>query len=423
MEKRFNFTHVRLVNLAFASDPQHPSRDRSWVYDAKQPGLCLCVTSAGTKVFYVLKKIDGRTERIRIDAFPSVGVDAARDAARSLLGDIAKGINPNEKRRAARGEMTLAELLNHYIDTHASAHKKDHGADDREQFERYFGKPDDQRMPEDAPAPFPGWRTKRVNTIKFDDVQNLHVKIGEKHGRYSANRMLALLSSIFNNARLANPTEGVKRFKEEQRERFMDADEMIRFRAALDADDDKTMADFFRVLLFTMQRRSNVQAMAWSDVNFGQRAWSVAGEKTKNGDPLVVSLTDEAMEILRRRWNERAEGDTYVFQSYGSTGHLMEPKAAWKRITDRAGITNLRIHDLRHTGASWMAIGGSSLLVIGKALGHRSQQATARYAHVNRTAAATAMQTATAAMMNVVAQQDQQTKRPSGTGKRKKKSA
>jgi integrase len=157
-------------------------------------------------------------------------------------------------------------------------------------------------------------------------------------------------------------------------------------------------ADYFRLLLFTMQRRSNVAAMAWADVHFGRRQWTIAGEKTKNGDPLTVSLSDEAMEVLQRRWAQRDTDGLFVFPSRGASGHVEEPKGPWARVCQRAKITNLRIHDLRHTGASWMAIGGSSLPIIGKALGHKSMQSTARYSHVNKSAAAQAMQSATSAM-------------------------
>ena len=192
--------------------------------------------------------------------------------------------------------------------------------------------------------------------------------MGEKNGHYAANRMLALLSSMFNNAKIIpNPSKGIKKFREEQRERFMDADELVRFKAALDADADEQMADYFRLLLFTMARRSNVAAMAWANVNFSKREWAVAGEKTKNGDPLIVSLAVEAMDVLKRRWKNRTQDQLYVFPGHGVSGHLEEPKGAWARILDCAKITNLRIHDLRHTGASWMAIGGCSLPIIGKA--------------------------------------------------------
>jgi integrase len=397
MSERISFTRRRLDD---AKCPE--GKDRGWLYDTEEPGLCLLVTAAGAKSFYLYRKIDGRPERIRLGTYPDLSIDDARDAARIKKGDIAKGINPAQEKRAARGAMTLAELLTHFLDTFAKSHKK-RWADDVAMFNRYFGKPESDRTPKDKPASFPAWRNRTVNTITQHDVKVLHTKVGEKHGKYAANRLLALLSAMFNNAGLANPTKGVKKFREQQRERFMDADEFPRFHKALDDEPDQDMADYFRLLLYTMQRRSNVAAMRWADVNFGKREWSLPGQTTKNGDPLTVSLTDEAMGILQRRWNGRRDGAVFVFASFGASGHLTEPKGAWKRILGRANITDFRIHDLRHTGASWMAINNTSLPIIGKALGHKSQQSTARYAHVNRSAAAQAAQTATAMMAGFAA--------------------
>lgn len=416
MSQRFNFTRARLERLTCSPKPDG-GHARIYAYDDDEPGLCLCVTSSGAKVFYLYRKIDGRPERIRLGSFPDISIDEARDGARVRKGKIALGINPADERRAARGAMMLGELFDHYLDSHAKHHKKTWEGDQK-QFDRYFGKPAERQQPDDEPVPFPGWRVRRVDKITTDDVKTLHTRIGSQHGKYSANRMLALLSCLFNNAGLPNPTKGVKRFREQPRERFMDADELQRFWKALDDDEDKMFADFFRLCLYTLTRRANVQAMAWRDVNFGRREWTVAGETTKNGDPLVVSLTDQAMAVLQRRWTERTEGDAYVFPSHGASGHITEPKFAWKRIIARAKITNLRIHDLRHTGASWMAIGNASLSIIGKALGHKSHQSTARYAHVNRSAAATALQSATNAMAQLAPAAPVQ-----GKGKRKVKSA
>ncbi len=394
---KVDFTIPRLTAMKCPT-----GKGRTWMYDGKVPGLCLMVTEGGSKSFYFYKKIGGRFVRERLGGFPELHLDDARKSVTQRMGDAARGVDLAERRRAQRAALTLVELFNHYLESHAKAHKKRWG-DDVKQFERYFGKAPEDRKPDDKPVPFPGWRNRSVNTIDTEAVKSLHVKIGEKHGKYAANRVLALLSSMFSNAGLPSVTKSVQKFKEEQRERFLDAEELARFCKALDDEPDTMMADYFRVLLFTMARRANVAAMRWADVNFIRREWTVPGEKTKNGDPLIVSLSDEAMAVLLPRWSDRAENAEYVFPSYGTQGHLVEPKAAWARVLERAAIENFRIHDLRHTGASWMAIGGSSLPIIGKALGHKSQQSTARYAHVNRTAAAAALQSATSAMAAMMA--------------------
>ena len=95
---------------------------------------------------------------------------------------------------------------------------------------------------------------------------------------------------------------------------------------------------------------------------------------------MTVVLCPEAVAILERR--RQAIVNPYVFPGRGKTGHLMEPKLAWERLLARAGIADLRIHDLRRTLGSWQAAAGSSLQVIGKSLGHARPETTAIYARL-----------------------------------------
>ena len=89
----------------------------------------------------------------------------------------------------------------------------------------------------------------------------------------------------------------------------------------------------------------------------------------------------------------------YVFPGPGATGHLVEPRKAWKRILDRAEIEDLRIHDLRRSLGSWQAATGANLSVIGKTLNHKNVTTTAIYARLNLDPVREAMQKATTAML------------------------
>ncbi|HEY7087253.1 MAG TPA: tyrosine-type recombinase/integrase [Tepidisphaeraceae bacterium] len=386
MAEKITFTEARL------SKAECPAgKDRVYLWDAKQPSFCLMITASGAKSFYVYRRVNGRPERVRLGGFPDLTVDDARDLACETIGKIAGGDNPAEQRRQARGEITLGELFNRWRDEYAKVHKRT-WADDESQFERYA-------------TPL---KDRRLSSIHRRDVQQLHTEVGKSNGEYAANRLLALLSVLFNYAVTAfdyeggNPAKGVKRFSEQSRERFLDADEMSRFLPALDKHPDQQLADFFRVLLFTGARRSNVQAMAWADVNFGRRVWTIPAEQSKNNKALTVYLSDPAIEALQRRWQERIEDSPYVFPSRGETGHLTEPKAAWKVILAKAKITDFRVHDLRRTHGSWLASGGASLPIIGKALGHKSQQATAVYSRLDLNPVKTVVETATAAMLGTM---------------------
>jgi integrase len=122
--------------------------------------------------------------------------------------------------------------------------------------------------------------------------------------------------------------------------------------------------------------------MKWEDIDFSIKEWRIPD--TKNGEPVRIPLIEEALEILGDRSWIKGPSMPWVFPSNDSkSGHLEHPRAAWKRILDRAGLKNLRIHDLRRTLGSYQAIAGASLTIIGKSLGHKSPQSTAIYARLS----------------------------------------
>lgn len=392
--RKFAFTVALLNSL------KSPAAGRTWVYDTKAPGLAFMVTDKGARAFYLYRRVQGRPERIRIGGFPDLSIEQARKLAAKLNADIAQGQDPQAERRRAREEWTLEVLFQHYLDTHAKLHKKT-WEDDQAQFDRYLD----------------GWKNRRINAIREEDVRSLHTKIGKDHGQYAANRVLALLSTVFNHAKLANPGAGVRKFREKSRDRFLQPDELPRFFAALDQEANETVKDFIYMALWTGARRSNVQAMRWDELNLDQGTWRIP--ETKNTDPLLTHLPAPAVEILKRRNKEQREAEAlavkekkrkpdappcpWVFPArHGKSGHLTEPKAAWAAILKRAKIENLRIHDLRRTMGSWQAAIGSSLPVIGKSLGHRTAAATQIYARLQLDPVRQSVNAATEAMLNTV---------------------
>lgn len=184
---------------------------RRWVYDAKVAGLAVCITETGAKSFYLYKKIDGKPERHHLGKFPDLTVDAARDKANKLLATIAEGNNPAEAKRKLRGELTLGQLWKLFLEFHAPRKKASSVAEDGRLWSRYLA----------------AWDGRKLSTVTTGDVRKLHATIGEKHGKYAANRALALLSTMFNLAKnhgelkTGNPCEGVKKFTEISRDRFL----------------------------------------------------------------------------------------------------------------------------------------------------------------------------------------------------------
>ncbi|MGB2938511.1 MAG: tyrosine-type recombinase/integrase [Phycisphaerae bacterium] len=375
--KRMNFTKASIAALPA------PVSGRTYAYDLKAPGLGVYVTPAGCKTFFRGGRINGRCERIKIGRFPGISVEQARTEAQKLTGQVAQGLNPQDRKRAAREEMTFCNLFALYMETHAKVHKKS-WKQDQGQYDRYL-------------KPLAG---RKVSAITQADLERLHVRIGREHGHYSANRALALVRAVF--ARyaktLTNPAKGIEWFPEDSRDRFLQPDELPAFFKALATEPVSAWRDFFWLLLLTGARRSNVQAMRWADLDLDRGEWRIPGEESKNGEPLPTVLSDLAVETLRRRQEENGTGE-YVFPSTNKTGHVTEPKRAWKVLLDRAGLEGVRMHDLRRTLASWQARGGVSLGIIGRTLGHKSLAATQIYARLDLAPVRDAVEDATHAML------------------------
>jgi integrase len=318
--------------------------------------------------------------------FKLAGGDVAIEQARRLAAEVeaqrAHGINPLDERKQARREMTFTQLFQWYLENHARQNKRT-WKEDQQKFNLHLQ----------------GLANRKVSTITRQDVAAVHRKIGETSPG-SANRTLALISSVFGRAAalgvdVQNPAKGVQRFPEHQRERFLLPDEMERFMAAVDAEPEP-WPDFFHICLFTGARRNNVLTMRWTEIDLNARVWRIPGEKFKNGQPQTVHLPAPAVEILTSRQNDKAD---WVFPSDGKLGHIRSPRQAWERITERAGLSGLWIHDLRRSLGSWMAGSGSNQSVIGKTLGHLSPSITARYTRVTLDPVRVGVDTAVAAML------------------------
>jgi len=167
---------------------------------------------------------------------------------------------------------------------------------------------------------------------------------------------------MFNTTDLINPAQKIKQFKEEPRDRFLQPEELQRFFEAVADEKNDSIRDYILISLLTGARRSNILAMQWNELSFERAELRIPD--TKSGTPHVVPLIKTVVEILMNR--QESKTSQFVFPSTGKTGHLVEPKKGWIRIKERAGITDLRLHDLRRSLGSWQAITGASLPMIGK---------------------------------------------------------
>ncbi len=138
-------------------------------------------------------------------------------------------------------------------------------------------------------------------------------------------------------------------------------------------------------------------AMRWDEIDFVTCLWRIP--RTKSGNPVVVPLVPEAVSVLQQR-RTAANGSPWVFASNRSkSGHITEVKAAWGRIRDAAKLVDCRPHDLRRSLASYMAINGTGLPVIGAMLGHSQPSTTAIYARLSTDPVRLAAESAATAML------------------------
>ena len=376
-----------------------PIREKRYnIFDSGTRGLGLAIYPSGQKTFFHLKKVQGWPRRTTLGVFPDMSIESARGKAaeiNSKLSDWSRNDfeGPDPLRRP-KGALTLEQLLTDYCERGLAKSKRckdptNTAKDAKWMFHKYLT----------------SWRIHKLSQIRRSEVIALHLRLNEESGPYTANRVLQLLRAMFNwaihpDSELwsgLNPASKIALFAEKERDRFLDGKELARlFTALRDKATSPDLRDYVNLSLWTGARKSDVLSMRWSDVTLDDNRWDVPD--SKSGE-YAVPLTPEAIGILKKRQKARADDNPWIFPSFGKEGHIVDLKGAWARLLKRAKITNLRQHDLRRTLGSWQATQGSSLLIIGKSLGHKSLDATEVYSQLDLAPVRSSMATATKAML------------------------
>ena len=362
--KKINFT-IKAIEALEAEEKRYR------IGSKKINSLIITVMPTGTKTFSIYKKINGKTENIKIARFKELSLEQVHNEANRLLSEIALGSNPQDIKRKQRSEIIFKHFFDAYMKEHAIPNKKTY-ANDQKMYNLYLN----SRL-----------TNKKLSKITRNDIQSLHNKITIDNGRTIANRVLSLISCVFSKAaeweyfQGENPAKYIKNNKLKSRDRFLQEDELPAFLKALKAEPNKDIADYIYLSLFTGARKTNILSMLWKDVHLSRAEWEIY--ETKNNEPQTIPLVEEALTILRRR-KQHNTNSKFVFPSNSKSGYLQDPKRGWKRILKQAEIKDLRLHDLRRTFGSYQAMTGASLLVIGKSLGHKSSISTQVYARMNK---------------------------------------
>jgi integrase len=337
-------------------------KGRDWT-----PGFGVRITSTGHRSFVLnYRNQSGRARRLTIGGFPHWSVVAARAEAKKCKMLVDQGRDPQGEKETKRDAPTVNDLADRFEAEHLP--KK-----------RALTQRDYRALLANEIRPALG--NMQVAEVQFSDIDRLHRRISAR-APYVANRTVALCSRMFNLAirwqwRADNPCRGIERNQENKRRRYLSGEELARLVFAMAEHPDRQAMDIFRLLLLTGARRNEVQASRWDQFDLAAGLWTKPGATTKQKTEHRVPLSAPAKALIA---GLEREGD-YLFP--GRTGpHRVEIKSAWAGLCRMAGISGLRIHDLRHSFASNLASAGVGLHTIGALIGHTQAQTTHRYAHL-----------------------------------------
>lgn len=348
---------------------------RLLVWDTKVAGLGVAVEPSGRRAYFWFRKVNRAGKWKTLGPVEDIALEKARGTASEYNARLPKGEDPF----TPSDGVTLGAAFADYKERRLP---KSRHVNDVEKARR--------RVDGIFNADLKAWAARPLVGITADHVRRLHDELGRR-SYYAANRCLQLLRAVLNYAlangkRLdgnKNPAEGIDLFPEKQRDRYVTSEEMPALFRELRATPNRDLHDFVLLDLHTGARKADLRSMRWEHVDRDRRIWYVPLPKAKM--PYIIALTDEACGILSQRWeNLGRPTNGWVFPNpRSSTGHLLDLKKSWGELRKRAGIPDVQQHDLRRTFGSYQAIGGGSLPVIAKSLGHRSLGATSIYARLS----------------------------------------
>lgn len=357
---------------------------RYFAWDIELKGFGVRVSPQGRKTYIVrYRTIGGARRMLTLATNEVLTTEEAREEARRALARAAMGGDPQGVKAERRAEMTVRDLCELYMAEGTATKKESTLHIDRIRIKRHIN---------------PRIGNMKVTDVTRADIQRLMIDVGNgnirkdatphtRGGKGAAARTVGLLGGIFNFAVEygfieQSPVRGVKRYKDNRRERFLSAAEMARLgdvlaRLGKDGGDPRHVA-IIRLLTLTGARKNEITHLRWREVDLEGGLLRLKDSKT---GPKVIRLGKAARALVGSLPVHDRE---WVFPD---RRHAGKPVAnldwAWVNIRNQAGLPDVRIHDLRHSFASVGVAGGEGLTLIGKLLGHQHVVTTSRYAHLS----------------------------------------
>ena len=345
-------------------------------WDRDLAGFGVRVYSTGRKVYVVQSRGPGGPKRKALGRHGEISCEEARKSAAVLIDRIKRGEDPTPK-----AELTVSGLSERFMRVHVVEHCKPLTvATHRSTIENHI---------------LPSLGDMALGEVEAGDVMALHHRLRDTPK--AADKAVDVLSRMYVLAEAwgltpsgNNPCHAVRRYQKPPRERFLTPEEFRRLgRVLRDSETDGSVwpptIAAFRLLMLTGCRKSEILELRWDDVDL------TVGElrlKDAKAVPRMVHLTAPALKVLDGVFRTPGGGRVFPGPRGGSQKQYFD--LCWRRIRARAGLDDVRIHDLRHSYASRALALGEGLPTIGKLLGHAGISTTARYAHLMRDAEKTA---------------------------------
>ena len=345
-----------------------PPSKQAIIRDNSVGGFAVRKTATGCTAFIFNYAVNGRERRCTIGQYPAWSVQAAREEAKRLRRMVDVGDDPLELRTTARHEPTLSQFWQTYQRDILPRKARSTQVNEKGYWERLI---------------LPTLGSKKLSQVRTGDIDRLHNSISIKTP-VQANRCIATLRHAYAMAIRwqivsFNPVAGVRQNPENGRERYLSDEERRRLLQTLTTLDETTETLVVLFLLLTGARSGEVFRATWDQFDITAGIWVKPSSHTKQRRVHRIPLSAAAIDVLKTA--DRFRVNELVFPN--RAGHrLCSIKRTFNVIRRDAKLLDFRVHDLRHSFASFLASDGASLQMIGKLLGHTQVATTNRYSHM-----------------------------------------